>query len=142
MKTLLSKQPIVGVGVMVLKDGKVLLGKRKGSHAPSEYAGPGGHLEYMESPIDCATREVEEETGIRIKNVRFLMLHNLTKYEPKHIVLINFIADWESGEPHVRELDRHEGWDWYDLDKLPAPLYETVSECVEAYKTGQTYWES
>ena len=42
-------QTRVGIGVIILKDGKVLLGKRKGSHGAGEYAFPGGHLEYMES---------------------------------------------------------------------------------------------
>ena len=42
-------RPKVGVGVMVLKNGKVLIGKRKGAHVAGEWAWPGGHLEYMES---------------------------------------------------------------------------------------------
>jgi 8-oxo-dGTP diphosphatase len=41
--------PKVGIGVVVVKEGKILLGKRKGSHGNGEYAGPGGHLEYLES---------------------------------------------------------------------------------------------
>ena len=52
-----DKKPKVGVGVMILKDGEILLGKRKGSHGEGEYAFPGGHLEYMESFSDCAKRE-------------------------------------------------------------------------------------
>jgi ADP-ribose pyrophosphatase YjhB (NUDIX family) len=40
-------RPKVGVGVMVLKNGKVLIGKRKGAHGAGEWAWPGGHLEYM-----------------------------------------------------------------------------------------------
>lgn len=49
--------PKVGIGVMIFKDGKVLLGKRKGSHGDGEYSFPGGHLNYMESFEDCAQRE-------------------------------------------------------------------------------------
>jgi 8-oxo-dGTP diphosphatase len=37
----------IGIGVMVFKDGKVLMARRKGSHGQGEYAFPGGHLEYM-----------------------------------------------------------------------------------------------
>jgi 8-oxo-dGTP diphosphatase len=44
-----DSRPKVGVGVMVLKNGKVLIGKRKGAHGAGEWAWPGGHLEYMES---------------------------------------------------------------------------------------------
>ncbi len=53
-----EQRPRVGIGVMVMKDGKVLLGKRKGSHGAGEYAWPGGHMEYMESFEDVAKREV------------------------------------------------------------------------------------
>ncbi len=41
-----NNYPKVGVGVMILKDGKVLLTKRKGSHGAGMYSFPGGHLEY------------------------------------------------------------------------------------------------
>ena len=50
---------------MILKNGKVLLSKRKGSHGEGEFAFPGGHLEYMEGFADCARREVQEEYGIK-----------------------------------------------------------------------------
>jgi len=79
-----DNRPKVGVGILVLKDKKVLLGKRKGSHGEGEYAFPGGHLEYMESFEDCAKREVTEECGIEISNIQFQFLANVTKYAPKH----------------------------------------------------------
>ena len=56
----------VGVGVMILKGGKVLLGKRKGSHGQGEYAFPGGHMEYLVGIEETARREVLEECGIEI----------------------------------------------------------------------------
>ena len=85
--------PKIGRGVMIFKDGKVLVSKRKGSHGSGEYAFPGGHLEYKETFEQCAIRETREECGIEIKNVRFLYLTNLTKYLPKHYVQIGMIAD-------------------------------------------------
>src|SRR6516225_6793479 len=107
-----EQRPTVGVGVMVLKNGKVLIGKRKGSHGEGQWAWPGGHLEYMESFVDCAKREVREETGIEINNVRFLRLMNLKKYAPRHYVDVGLIADWQSGEPRVMEPEKIEAWEW------------------------------
>src|SRR3989344_7046702 len=98
-----EQRPKIGIGVMIVKNGKVLLGKRRGSHGAGEYAWPGGHMEYMESFEGCAKREVQEETGMEIDNVRFLRLLNLKKYAPKHYVGIGLIADWKSGEPKVIE---------------------------------------
>lgn len=135
-------RPKIGIGVMIFKDGKLLLGKRKGSHGAGEYSFPGGHLEYMEGFEECAKREVLEEAGIKIKNVRFQVLGNIKDYAPKHYVQIGLIADWESGEPKVLEPDKCENWEWYDIDNLPEPIFIPVKYIIESYKTGQNYFDS
>lgn len=131
----------VGIGVMVLKDGKVMLGRRKGSHGEGEYAFPGGHMKYMESFAETAKREVKEETGLEVENIRFVCLVNLKKYAPKHYVHIGLVADWKNGQPKVMEPNKSEDWGWYDLDKLPTPRFETIDTTFEAYKTGKNYWD-
>ena len=133
---------MVGFGVMVQKGGKVLLGKRKGSHGAGEYAWPGGHLEYMESIVDAAKREVREETGMEIRNVQFLRLMNLKSYAPKHYIDIGLTADWRHGEPEVRKKDKFESWDWYDTYTLPHPLFATIPTYLEALKTRQNFYDS
>ncbi len=136
-----DNRPKVGVGVMVMKDGKVLLGRRKGSHGQGQYAWPGGHLEYMESFENCAKREVREETGMEIGDIKFLRLVNLKSYAPKHYVDVGLMAQWKSGEPKVMEPAKCDGWNWYEMDKLPSPLFETIASYIEAYKTGRDYWD-
>ena len=66
----MEKVPRVGVGVVIIKDGKVLLGKRKNSHGTGSWCPPGGHLEFMETIEACASRETMEETGVKIKNIK------------------------------------------------------------------------
>lgn len=132
----------VGVGIMILKDGKVLLGKRKNSHGAGEYAFPGGHLEYMESYRQCALREIAEECGIEVENIRFQYLANITQYAPRHYVHIGLIADWKSGEPKVLEPEKLEHWDWYSLDNLPQPLFATINKSIEAYQTGKNFFDA
>src|SRR5438132_223143 len=105
-----SDKPQVGVGVIILKEGKVLLGKRTGSHGAGEYSTPGGHLDYLESFEDCGRRETKEECGLDIKNVRFQFVANDITYAPKHYVHIGLIADWEQGIPQVLEPEA-ESWD-------------------------------
>lgn len=134
--------PKVGVGVMILKDGKVLLGKRKGSHGEGEYSFPGGHLEYMESFADCARREVQEECGIEIGNIRFQVLANITKYAPKHYTHIGLVADWKSGEPQLLEPDRNESWGWYEIGDLPQPVFEMCEIQIRSHSTGRNYFDS
>lgn len=134
-----KQEPKVGVGVMILKGGKVLLAKRKGAHGAGEYAFPGGHLEFGESFEDCAIRETTEESGIRISNVRFQYLANVRKYG-KHYVHIGMIADWVSGMPEVLEPEKSEAWDWYPLDALPQPLFEMCKLSLNSYETGRTLY--
>ncbi len=141
-KYMKDNYPKVGVGVMIIKNGKVLFHKRKGSHGDGEYAWPGGHLEYMESFEDCVRREVYEEAGIEIKNIKFLRLLNLKSYAPKHYVDLGFIAEWASGEPQILEPEKNDGWNWYDMDELPSPRFKSVDTYIEAYKTGKNYFDA
>ena len=137
-----EQRPKVGLGVMIIKSGKVLLGKRRSSHGAGEWAWPGGHLEYMESYEGCVRREVREETGMEVKSVRFLRLYNLKEYAPKHYVDLGFTAEWTSGEPRVLEPEKCERWEWFDMDKLPKPLFATVPSFIEAYKTGCNFFDA
>ncbi|MFP4617098.1 MAG: nucleotide triphosphate diphosphatase NUDT15 [Candidatus Paceibacterota bacterium] len=137
-----EQKPRVGVGVMIIKDGKILLAKRRGSHGEGEYAFPGGHLEHMESFASCAQREVKEECGIEINNIRFQYLANVTKYAPKHYVHIGLVADWKSGEPKVLEPDKSESWNWYDVDSLPEPMFEMCKLAIQCQKNGENYLDA
>lgn len=129
----------VGIGVMILKDGKVLMARRKNAHGAGEYAFPGGHLEFGESFEDCAIRETAEETGIKIKDIRFEFIGNFVKYD-KHYVHIGLLAEWASGEPTVLEPEKSEEWSWHDLDDLPSPLFAMCIKAIESYRTKQTYF--
>ena len=132
----------IGIGVMILKDGKALMGRRLGAHGRGEYAWPGGHLEYLESIEECTRREVREETGMEIMNIRFLRLQNLKAYATKHYIDIGVLADWASGEPRVMEPDKIDGWSWYDLDHLPEPQFFTIPTYCEAYRCGRIFFDA
>ncbi len=136
-----GERPKVGVGVMILKDGKVLLAKRIASHGAGDYQFPGGHLEHLESIEDCAKRETMEEAGIVIDNIRFLCLSNIAKYPPKHFINIGVVADWKSGEPMVCEPEKTEDWAWYDLDILPENLFDAIPNYIKAYKDGERFFD-
>jgi len=127
----------VGVGALIIKDGRALFSLRKGSFGAGEYGTIGGHLEYLESFEEAILREVREEAGLEINNLRFLCLTNSRQYLPKHFVDVGFVADWVSGEPKVLEPEYHENWSWHDINEPPSPLFGFISNYIEAYKTGQ-----
>ena len=133
--------PKVGIGIAIFKDQQILIGKRTNIHGAGAYAVPGGHLEYMESFLECAEREVQEETGVRIKNVRFLCVVN-HKENGKHFVGIGLAADWSQGEPKILEPNKCENWDWYDLNNLPDPQFGVLPACIEALKTGRMFFDA
>lgn len=133
----------VGVACLVFKDGKVLLGRRiSKSHGNGEYTCGGGHAEFMEELSESARREIREEWSIEISDPEFLCMTNLRKYGNKHYVDVAFRADWVSGEPSPETEGEFEGFDWYDLDNLPSPLFGAVANYFAAIKTGQRYFET
>jgi 8-oxo-dGTP diphosphatase len=117
-------RPGVGVGVIIIKDGKVLLGKRKNAHGDGTWCCPGGHLEFKEDIEACAHREVFEETGLRIKNIKMGPYTN-DKFEKegKHYVTLFVIAEYKSGELELKEPEKCERWGWFTWDDLPEPLF-------------------
>ncbi len=141
MKQKILKFPRVGIGVLIFKNKKILLGKRKGSHGAGEYAFPGGHLEYMETIEGCAERETLEETGIKIKNIKFQFIANIRKYKPKHYLHVGVTADYKSGKVKIKEGDKIESWDWYNLNKLPKPLFEMAGMAIKSHKKNKIYFK-
>ena len=125
----------VGIGIMIVKDGQVLLGKRKGSHGAGEYAWPGGHLEFGETLEACIDREIAEETGIKVRPIRPVSVSNVVKYG-KHYLDIQYLVEYISGEPKVLEPDRVEAWSWYSIDDLPEPIFEFSRRGLEGYKAN------
>lgn len=99
-------------------------------------------MEFGESFEECAKREVSEETGLEIQHIRFLRLMNLKTYSGKHYVDIGLVADWLAGESEVREPDRCEGWEWFDPDHLPEPLFATIPSYFEALRTGKNFFDA
>jgi 8-oxo-dGTP diphosphatase len=121
----------VGLGVIILREGKVLLHKRKGAHGSGHWSFPGGHLEWMETWEECAARETKEECGLDIKNIRFSTATNdKMPDEDKHYITIYMVADAPEGEPQIMEPDKCECWEWHDWDNLPEPLFIPVENLI------------
>ncbi|MFP4226695.1 MAG: nucleotide triphosphate diphosphatase NUDT15 [Desulfobacterales bacterium] len=123
--------PKVGVGVIVLRNGLVLLGKRKGAHGAGTWALPGGHLEYGEAVEHCAKREVKEETGLAINPVaRGPYTSDVFPEEGKHYVTLFVVARSGTGEPRILEPDRCEKWQWFRWSALPRPLFAPLESLI------------
>src|SRR3989344_5846517 len=135
-----------GFGVMLLKDNKILLGKRhedpEKAQSALKGAGtwtmPGGKLHFGETFEEGAQREVLEETGIILKSVKVIALNN-DKVEDAHFITIGLLAEGFDGDAQIREPDEITKWEWFPLDNLPSPLYFPSAKVLDNYKKGQFY---
>ena len=126
-----NKRPKVGVGVIVIKENKVLLGKRKGTGSGT-WCFPGGHLEFKEDIIDCAKRETLEEVGIEIKNLKLGPYTNDNNYkEDLHYITLFVISNYDSGDVRLMEPDKCEIWEWFEWNNLPKPLFLPIENLLK-----------
>ncbi len=128
-----SRIPQVGVGVIVIREGLVLLGKRIGSLGAGTWALPGGHLEFGESIEDCASREVLEETGLAVQSIVLgPYTNNFFASEGKHYVTLFVTACCLTGEPLVLEPNKCSSWRWFRWSDLPHPLFPPLASLVRS----------
>lgn len=114
----------VGVGIIVCREGRVLLGLRRGSHGDGTWALPGGHLEFGESVVTCAQRELIEETGLLARSIRHAQFTvDAFPEAQKHYVTLFVEAGDVSGEVQNCEPAKCDGWQWFRWDALPSPLF-------------------
>jgi 8-oxo-dGTP diphosphatase len=127
-----NKIPRIGVGVIVKKDNRVLMGKRKNSHGEGSWQFPGGHLEFRETPEDCARRELLEETGLVTNNFeKGKFTNSIFDKEDKHYITLFITTNWEEGEPEIKEPEKCEGWEWFEWENLPKPLFLPIENLLK-----------
>ncbi len=126
-----SKEPGVGTSAVIVRDGKILLGLRRGSHGAGMWATPGGHLEHGESFLECITREVLEETGLVVASCHKLAFTNdILPADNKHYVTLYFLCEEQGGEPQLLEPDKCMMWQWFDLQDLPENIWMGLPEAL------------
>lgn len=143
-----DKKVGAGFGVMLLKDGKVLLGKRHDDaekadsslHGEGTWTMPGGKLHFGENFEDGAYREVLEETGIKVdkNNLRLISLTN-DIVSDAHFVTAGFLCYYFDGEPQVMEPDEITEWQWFSFDKLPAKIFSCSEKVLNNYKDRMVF---
>lgn len=122
---------VIGVGVLVLREGRVLLGQRLGVHGAEQWAPPGGHLEAFESVDGCVRRELFEETGLVVRSWSPgpWSVNEFPERQRRYATLFA-VALVLDGAPTVREPEKCRAWHWFTWDALPAPLFAPLASLV------------
>ncbi len=127
-----SRQLRIGVAVIVWKQRQVLLGERLSQRDSPCWQFPGGRLEPGETVLQCAARELHEETGLQAVDMQPSTFCN----EPFRLNGVDYLtlyvsARWRGGEPQPREPEKCRRWQWFDHDALPTPLFTPITRLLQ-----------
>lgn len=121
VKRLYPAQPVVGVGAIIVCNGKLLVGKRRSEPGRGKYSVPGGLVELGESPEQAVIREIKEETGLDADSPELVdVVNKIVKDENGaikfHFVIIDYFVKVKGGE--LRAADDAEDLRWVPLEEL------------------------
>ena len=134
-----SERPKVGIGVIIKRGDKILVGERLSAHGSGTFMIAGGHLEFGETFEESAIREATEETGLKNfipKGV--ISLGNDIKYD-KHYISIGVLLESLDGEPTNPEPEHSRNWHWCDPHNLPEPFFPHSKRVIENWLSGTFY---
>jgi ADP-ribose pyrophosphatase YjhB (NUDIX family) len=128
-------RPIVGIGIVVIKDDNVLLCRRGKPPNLGTWTLPGGAQEVGESCEAAARRELAEETGLTVGQLHFAAYVDTIRRDDDgrvrfHYTILDFAGRWEAGEP-IAGSDVSEVT-WAPLDALqPYDLWSEAHRVIE-----------
>ena len=120
----MNPEPKVGVAIIITRGDQVLLMKRKGIHGKGTWSTPGGHLDFGETPEQCAAREAKEEVGLDVVDIRFRAITNdIFETSGRHYITIWMEGKSISNDPMIAAENEVEEIGWYAWDALPSMLF-------------------
>lgn len=129
----ICKPKTYGARVIVLNDNEVLLVKNANI---LKWSLPGGKIEHMETPQECALREVYEELRLHIDMIKYKLGTYVSKKEGKRDTIYIFVAEVAN-----KKFDRQ--WEiddaqWFPLDALPEDLTPATLRRLMELKNGRS----
>ena len=125
--------PGVGTGLAILRDGKLLLYRRTRPPEAGHWNIVGGKVDHMEHSMQAARREAEEESGLTIGALEFLIIsEQIFDTDGHHWISIIYQTTDISGDARVMEPEKLPEFGWFALDDLPEPLSKFAADAVRA----------
>ena len=127
------KNPIPTVDILIIRNEKIVLVKRK--NPPHGWAIPGGYVDEGESIEHAAIREAKEETGLDVELKRLFYVYSDPNRDPRQHTMSSVFIACAQGEPQGSD-DADEAR-YFRLDDLPTPIAFDHLTIIEDYITFQ-----
>ena len=114
---------------VVLNGRKVLLTLRASDPQKGMWCLPGGFIEWGESPVEGAKRELYEETGITGENLSLIGVYDSISGTQQHVLLIAYLVIEWHGEPEAG--DDADDVKWFDIDEIPQLAFKVHERILE-----------
>jgi 8-oxo-dGTP diphosphatase len=104
LRRLYPNCPIVGIGAIIIQEGKILLEKRKSAPGKGKWSIPGGLVDLGENIEHAVVREVKEETGLDVAEPRLVDVVDHVSLDEKgavkyHFVIVDYLVNLVRGVP-------------------------------------------
>ena len=139
-------QAIVDVHLLLMRDGRVLLGRRANTgYGDGAYEPPSSRLAERETIVEAAIRVAAAQTGVALHPSHVALAHVMHDVSGAGRIAFFLTADGWGGEPggggDRRGPDRqraasYSDFDWFDLDDLPANMIDRARVAVRNYAAG------
>lgn len=129
---------VASVNIFIVKDGKVLLGRRKNTGwMDGHLCPPGGHVEPDETPTQAAAREVKEELGVsvKLKDLEFLCVA-ARRPGPQDYVAYEFVIRDKKYAFKNAEPEKCSELVWVDPLALPTDMISDFRQVIEMSLIG------
>ncbi|AHF84190.1 DNA mismatch repair protein MutT [Rhizobium leguminosarum bv. trifolii WSM1689] len=125
--------PGLGVGLVILRDARILLYRRLRAPEAGYWNIVGGKVDHMEPAEQAARREAEEETGLVIGRIERLgMTEQIIDTDRQHWISLLYLTRDIEGEPQLTEPDKLSDFGWFPLTDLPKPLSAFTKAAIAA----------
>ncbi len=133
-----GERPLVGVGGVVVREGRALLIRRGKPPLLGRWAIPGGTVERGETLRQALVREMEEETGLRVAPGEILAVVDWIEREGErvaaHFVIVDFLCRWLSGEARAGSDATEIAW----VRGQDLPAYQLPEKTLEVLRDALT----
>jgi len=142
----MANYPRVGIGVMVVRDHKVLLGLRNDDaqkadselHGEGTWTMPGGKVDWHQTIEESARRELEEETSLKATKLKLISVTDEIVHD-NHFVTNGFLCTDFDGDVQIMEPEEIVEWHWFSFSELPKNVFPPSMKVIKNFFSGEIY---